>query len=76
LLNNIMIDNKKIRIKIKKGVKYSICTCGLSEKMPFCDNKHRLFNSENNTEYKSLKIFPEDDTFINLTCSKWDIENE
>ena len=35
-----MIDNKKIRIKIKKGVKYSICTFGLSEKMPFCDNKH------------------------------------
>ena len=71
-----MIDNKKIRIKIKKGVKYSICTCSLSNKMPFCDNAHRLHNAKNNTDYKSLKIIPDSDCIINLTCSKWNNKNE
>ena len=66
-----MNENKKIRLKIKKGVKYSICTCSLSNKIPFCDNSHRLYNAKNNTEFKSLKIIPENDSIINLACSKW-----
>ena len=41
----------------KKNVKYSICSCGLSKKIPYCDNAHREFNLENSTQYKSIKIF-------------------
>ena len=48
-------ENKKIRLKIKKGVKYSICTCSLSNKMPFCDNAHRSYNAKNNADYKFIK---------------------
>jgi CDGSH-type Zn-finger protein len=70
------IVNKKIRIKIKKNVKYSICSCGYSKKLPYCDNQHRLYNQENNTDYKSVKIYPDNDTSIQLSCSKWKSENE
>ena len=43
-----------MKIKLKKGKKYSICSCGLSKNLPFCDNAHREFNANNNTDYKSV----------------------
>ena len=58
-------------IKLKAGKKYSICSCGLSEALPFCDNTHRQFNAENGTDYKSVKITPDNDTTIIVTSSKW-----
>ena len=60
-----------MNIKLKAGKKYSICSCGLSESLPFCDNTHREFNSANGTEYKSVKITSEKDTLIELTSSRW-----
>ena len=58
-------------IKLKAGKKYSICSCGLSKSLPFCDNTHREFNAANNMEYKSVKITPEKDTIIKVTSSRW-----
>tara|TARA_B100001964_G_C13644366_1_gene341952 strand:- start:173 stop:379 length:207 start_codon:yes stop_codon:yes gene_type:complete len=60
-----------MKIKLKAGKKYSICGCGLSGSLPFCDNTHREFNSANGTEYKSVKITSEKDTLIELTSSRW-----
>ena len=60
-----------MNIKLKAGKKYSICSCGLSRSLPFCDNTHREFNSANGTEYKSVKITSEKDTLIELTSSCW-----
>jgi len=59
------------KIKLKNKIKYSICTCGLSKKMPFCDNNHRKYNSKNNTNYKSLKIESDKDVIINISSSTW-----
>ena len=59
-------------IKLKAGKKYSICSCGLSGILPFCDNTHREFNAVNNVEYKSVKITPEKDTIIKVTSSRWE----
>ena len=59
-------------IKLKAGKKYSICSCGLSGSLPFCDNTHREFNSANNMEYKSVKITSEKDTIIKVTSSRWE----
>ena len=58
-------------IKLKAGKKYSICSCGLSGSLPFCDNTHREFNVANNMEYKSIKITPNKDTIIKATSSRW-----
>ena len=65
-----------MEIKLKANKKYSICSCGLSGILPFCDNTHREFNAANNTEYKSVKITPEKDTIVNVTSSRWQSEQE
>tara|TARA_B100000700_G_C14745179_1_gene714892 strand:- start:134 stop:340 length:207 start_codon:yes stop_codon:yes gene_type:complete len=61
----------EIEIDVKAGKKYSICSCGLSKSLPYCDNAHREFNLENSTQYKSIKIFPKDDTKIIIKASNW-----
>ena len=63
-----------MKIKLKAGKKYGICSCGLSNSLPFCDNSHREFNATNGTQYKSIKITPDIDTEIIVTSSKWNPE--
>ena len=58
-------------IKLKAGKKYSICSCGLSKSLPFCDNNHREHNSVHQTEYKSLKITPDKEIILKVTSSRW-----
>ena len=60
-----------MKIKLNAGKQYSICSCGLSNSLPYCDNKHREFNAEYGTEYKSVKITPDNDTAIIVNSSKW-----
>ena len=60
-----------MEIKLKAGKRYKICSCGLSQILPFCDNAHREFNATNNTEYKSVKITPDSDTIIEVTSNRW-----
>ena len=60
-----------MEIKLKAGKRYKICSCGLSQIVPFCDNAHREFNATNNTEYKSVKITPDSDTIIEVTSNRW-----
>ena len=67
---------KKNRLKIKKDVKYSICTCGFSKKLPFCDNEHRIYNEKNNTVFKSMKIKSSENTNIDFSSSNWNDKNE
>ena len=59
------------KIKIHKGRKYSICSCGLSKQLPFCDNEHREYNALNGTDYKSIKLITEETTILYLKYSKW-----
>ena len=61
-----------MKIKLKAGKKYSICSCGFSNVLPFCDNTHREHNSAHKTEYKSVKISPEKDALIRVTSSRWE----
>ena len=65
-----------MEIKLKAGKKYSICSCGFSKVLPFCDNTHREYNSTNKTEYKSVKITPEADTIIEVSSSRWESVQE
>ena len=66
-----MKTNNKYRIKLKKNVKYSICSCGLSEKLPYCDNGHRIINNSNNTKFNSIKVYCKKDVELELICKKW-----
>ena len=63
-----------MEVKIKAGKQYSICSCGFSKSLPFCDNVHRTFNTSNNTNYKSIKIMPNKDVTIQVTSSNWNLE--
>lgn len=51
---------------LEGGKTYAWCTCGLSEKQPFCDGKHKTLAYEENGEtvmpFKSLKITVENTT--------------
>jgi len=60
-----------MEIKLKAGKRYKICSCGLSQTLPFCDNTHREYNATHNTEYKSVKITPDSDTIIEVTSNRW-----
>ena len=60
-----------MEITLNAGKKYSICSCGHSKSLPFCDNHHRELNSTNGTEYKSVKITPDRDIIIDVTSSCW-----
>jgi len=31
---------KPVKLKLEAGKNYAWCTCGLSDKLPFCDGKH------------------------------------
>lgn len=62
------------KIKLYKGKKYSICSCGLSKNLPFCDNEHRDHNKKNGTNYKSVKIIAEETVSIDIYSSTWNIK--
>ena len=62
----------EVKIKLKSNKKYSFCTCGKSDTLPYCDNKHRKFNEKMGTNYKSMKIFSEEDTTILISSSTWE----
>ena len=39
-------------IELEEGRIYSLCSCGYSEKLPFCDNSHK----EKAPGFKSIKV--------------------
>ena len=63
-------DNSKT-INLKKGIKYKLCTCGASNNIPFCDDGHRELNKKIKSNYKSLKITPEEDIELKVSCKNW-----
>ena len=64
------------KIDIRKNIKYSFCSCGLSKKLPFCDNEHRNFNKKNNTNYKSIKITAKENIIIEIESSTWNLKTK
>jgi CDGSH iron-sulfur domain-containing protein 3 len=42
-----------IAVNVEKDKTYAWCTCGLSEKSPWCDGTHKTIE---NNPYKSLKV--------------------
>ena len=65
------IPEGALEVVLEAGKKYSICTCGKSSKMPFCDNAHRNYNEENGTTYRSLKLFPKENIKLKIFSKTW-----
>ena len=65
-----------MKLKLLSGKKYSLCSCGLSKDLPYCDNAHREYNLENRTNYKSVKIIPNSDVIVDISSSTWTIKKE
>ena len=42
-----------VMVKVEPGKVYSWCTCGISEKQPFCDSRHKYLEG---MPYRSLKL--------------------
>jgi len=57
--------NTPIKVRLEKNKKYAWCSCGLSDKQPYCNGSHK------ETEYSPI-IFSENknsDIFL-CTCKK------
>ena len=65
-----------MEVKVKACKKYSICSCGISKSLPFCDNAHRTLNLSKNTNYKSIKITPDKDVTIQVVSSNWNLDQD
>lgn len=61
-----------LEINLKAGGKCSVCTCGASKHLPYCDNSHRNLNEKEGTNYKSLKIVSSEETKLYVSSSAWD----
>ena len=65
-----ILENIK-KVIMKAGRRYKLCTCGESKILPFCDDSHRELNEKEGTNYKSIKIAPEEDATISVTSKNW-----
>ncbi|MFZ9717723.1 MAG: CDGSH iron-sulfur domain-containing protein [Chitinophagaceae bacterium] len=63
-----------IEVALQAGKTYAWCTCGLSEKQPFCDGKHKQLSYEENGEtimpYRSRPYTAEKDETVWLCQCK------
>lgn len=58
-------------LTLQPGKKYSLCTCGQSGRLPYCDNSHKKYNEETGSHYRSFKIFPQDEGIFYVSSSNW-----
>lgn len=64
-------------VKVEPGKIYSWCTCGLSEKQPFCDGAHKMIEpiineqGESVLPYRSLKVqFEKEEEIMFCQCKQ------
>ncbi len=63
-MNNFKVSTEKpIKFSVKKGERYSFCTCGHSSKMPLCDGAHK----EKAPNFRSLKFEADKDQDVWLS---------
>jgi CDGSH-type Zn-finger protein len=63
-----MAGTAPICVNVEPGKIYAWCTCGLSEKQPFCDGQHKKIEG---APFKSLKVeFTEEKEVWLCTCKQ------
>ena len=49
--------NHPFKIEIERGKKYFWCSCGLSQKQPFCDGAHKAYKNADGTSVMKSVVF-------------------
>ena len=65
------LDEYGQEITLEKDVECSLCTCGHSSTLPFCDDTHAKINKEQGTSYKSFKIKPKETIVVKVFSKNW-----
>jgi CDGSH-type Zn-finger protein len=61
-------DCEPILITVESGKVYSWCSCGLTEKAPFCDSNHKRIEG---TPFRSVKVvFDKEENVLFCQCKK------
>ena len=55
MAHSISPQKSPYKIKVEKGKTYFWCSCGLSQKQPFCDGSHKIEG-----KFKSVKYLAEE----------------
>lgn len=61
----IVFKKASMPVEVKKGEAYWWCSCGKSEKQPFCDGAHK------GSEFKPVKFIAEKDGTVHLCGCKY-----
>ena len=55
-------QKQPFKVTVEAGKKYSWCSCGLSQKQPFCDGAHKAFkNPDGSSIMKSVAFIAQSD---------------
>ena len=66
--NSTTPQKNPYKVKVEKGKTYFWCSCGPSQKQPFCDGSHKK-----DGEFKSVKYLPDESKeafFVDVKCLK------
>jgi CDGSH iron-sulfur domain-containing protein 3 len=64
----VMSECEPIGIIVEPGKVYSWCSCGLTEKSPFCDSNHKKIEG---TPYRSIKVqFDKEEEVLFCQCKQ------
>lgn len=66
-----MIPENSLTVNIRSNTRCSICACGKSKSMPYCDNEHRAYNKKHSTNYRSLKVWSKKNCEITIFSNMW-----
>ncbi len=68
----VIADKSPAKVEVKAGQKYFWCSCGLSQKQPFCDGSHKEYkDGEGKPLMKSVAFEVKEDGFVYFcNCKK------
>ena len=57
-----------IKVEVEEGKKYSWCSCGLSQKQPFCDGAHKAHKNEDGTSKMKSGMYEATESKVIYFC--------
>lgn len=57
-----------IKVAVEAGKKYSWCSCGLSQKQPFCDGAHKAHKNEDGSSQMKSVLYEATESKVIYFC--------